>query len=55
MSRWLANLAFTRKIALPVAVLMAVLGAIVWSAETGLGRIIGIMYQPPPTPAFQKP
>ena len=36
MSRWLANLAFTRKIALPVVVLLSVLGGILWAAETGL-------------------
>ena len=39
MSRWLANLALTKKIALPIAFLILVLGAIVGVAATGLNRI----------------
>ena len=36
MFHWLSNLSFAKKIALPIAILVAVIGGIVWEAGTGL-------------------
>ncbi|MBP2297596.1 methyl-accepting chemotaxis protein [Azospirillum picis] len=39
MSRWLSNLPLAGKVALPIAILAAVLAAILWQAADGLGRL----------------